>query len=432
MKLFSFVLISLFALVGAHVPKAFSLFYLAMLMSWLMSRQLDQRPLPPLPMDRSRLLRTVQVLVLLFSCTYPLAMLHFGFWQLSGRQLLDVVNAAVLPSALLWWGAYWARRDLRLFVACLLSYGLGGLVFLVAALLKTRGLSWFGPQLDPGSLFMAWGSEPSMNVRSIEQNGILIVALAPVALMLLFRRYYFLGLSLFCSAVLALSALLATNGRLWIVSLLLATWPFVGFGCRSLRRFLASSGLRGWMASGIGLMAVAAVLSVLWHFQWQLCDERFDIYLKAFQHWPQLIAGGRTLSYETLSCDGSNHLFLSTRGAPWADFAMMHNVLFDVLASVGLVSSLPLIIVLLIASFQYLCLLLSWLKPASWKHTAIDFYSCWCFLAVVVPQWLFQPLIYGDGLLYYLSYASLGMSLVIEEPCLLPGRHPGLASRPVL
>jgi hypothetical protein len=415
MKLFSIVLISLFALVGAHVPKAFSLLYLALVISWLMSCCLDPRPLPYLPAIRRKLLRIAQVLVLLFSCTYPIAMLHFGFWQLSGRQLLDVVSAVILPTSLLWWGAYWARRGLPLFVACLLSYSFGGLVFLLAALFKTWGLSWFVPHADPETLLMAWGSEVSMNVRSIEQNGILNVVLAPVSLWLLLERRYWMGWLLLLVALVGwLAVLPLAHGRLWIVSLALASWPLVCLISKLVPHFISSDHWLRWLPKAVSLMAAVLLVSLLWSRRAVFCDERLGMFAQALHHWPVLMAGGRLLTYKTTLCDGQTSVLVSLQGGESAGIAMLHNVPLDVVATVGFWAALPMLSLLFLALYCCGQFLLFWLRPVATNQKLQCLWLLWCFLSAAVPQWLFQPLIYGDGLLYYLSYASFGALLVIS------------------
>lgn len=411
MKVFSLVLIGLFALVGAHVPKAYSLLVVALVFTALKASREDHRALPPMAADRLLSWRTAQVLVLVFSCSYPLAMLHFEFWQLSGRQLLDVVSAVVLPSGLLWWGHYWARRDLRLFLGCWLSYGLGGLLFLLAALIKTRGWAWFAPQVDSGSLLMAWGSEASMNVRSIEQNGILCVVLAPVALRLLWRRRYLAaGATLLVALIGWLAVLPLHEGRLWIVSLALACWPLAAWSSRSLWGMLHFWGVSDWARFGVPLTASAAV-AVGWAFRPHLCDERFSIYAEALRHWPELIAGGRILQYPYQLCNGQTAaLALQESGGPASGLSFLHNVPLDVLASVGLGPSLPLLLLLILALWAAGSFLLMWCRPGG---CSLQLQLFWGVLAVLVPQWLFQPLLYGDGLLYYLSYSALGALLAI-------------------
>ena len=410
------LLVMLFGLVGAHVPKAFTVLYFAIALTWVMSRWFDPQPWLPLPGCQGKQLRLVQVLVLLFSLAYPLALISYGIWQLNGRQLLDVVSAFLLPSGLLWWGAYLARRHIRLLSACLLSYCIGALIFLVAALCKTRGFDWFGASPGPASLLMAWGAEASMNVRSVEQNGILNIVIAPIGIWFLLKKRYWWGLLLLALALVGLCSVLPLlHGRLWIISLTIASYPLVVFMARS---FLSRAtkrwpGARLWLALPVLLGAFLSALII--PNSRHLCDERFAIYGQALRHWPELISGGRQLSYDVLMCDGLTHAKLSLRPGASSSFAMLHSVFLDVLATAGWLATLPMLLFLVVGLFLFVRLVIRFCCQRL-RRPSFSIQVIWSFLAVIIPQWLFQPLVYGDGLLYYLSYAAFGALLVIQLP----------------
>jgi hypothetical protein len=417
MTAFPSALLLLFGLVGAHVPKAFTLLYVILGITWVRARWLDSIG-NELKTGKSHAdFRVVRLLVLLFSLSYPLAMLHFGFWRPNGSQLLDIVSALLLPNGLFWWGSYMARRDFKMLTTCLLSYGIGALIFLVSALLMTRGFAWFDPVVDPGSLMMAWGNEASMNIRSIEQNGILNVVLLPIAISKLCRRHYGAALLLLVLAILGILAVLPLqNGRLWTVSLALAFLPLICSASHSLWKVMSAyhSGWRSRLKLPIVLSTLGLAILALIQHRANLCDERFAIYFQALRHWPGLISGGRTLSYDVIMCDGLTRSSLSLHAGSAPSFAMMHNVFLDVLATVGAIASLPMLLFLIFALFAFARFAFVLSCRRSWLYTNTALQLFWCFLAVIVPQWLFQPVIYGDGLLYYLSYAALGGLLIIN------------------
>lgn len=417
MTLFPSALVILFGLVGAHVPKAFTLLYLILAITCVRARWFDAKSVKLVPARKSKGFRVVQLLVLLFSFSYPLAMLQFGFWQLSGRQLLDVVSAVLLPSGLFWWGAHMARRDLRLFSTCLFSYSIGALIFLLSALLRTRGFAWFEPTADPGSLMMAWGSEASMNVRSVEQNGILNVVLVPIGIWLLLKGRYFRALLMLTLAIVGwLSVLPLLNGRLWTVSLALACLPLICCAFRSIWNVLGACCAPWQNRLGLPILLSISGLSiaVLIHHRASFCDERFAIYSQALRHWPDLIFGGRTLSYDVLMCDGLTRASLSLHPGSTPSFAMLHNVFLDVLATVGGMAALPMFLFLMFAVYAFVRFAYAMSCRCLWSASGISLQLLWCFLCVIVPQWFFQPLIYGDGLLYYLSYAVFAGLLAID------------------
>jgi len=418
-RFLSLLIVFLFGLVGAHVPRAFSLIYLILALSAVMAFRLDSRAPHRLPMGQFRLFRVIQLSVLLFSLTYPLAMLHFGFWQLSGRQTYDVFNAFFLPNALFLWGFYMARRHFRLMVACLLGYGLGGLIFLLLALHTTLGWDWFSQRFDSGSLVLPWGNTLSMNVRSIEQNGIFGIVMMPVVLSAYIQRRYWLA-AFFCMSALAgyLSVLPLANGRLWIISLVLAAWPclcwvFHLFGLYS--RPARSVPAILLLLSSVGVLLSRSPSPITSYF----CDERFGMYQQAIVNWTSLIRGGRLLNFRSQLCDGHSQVFVSLMGQRGADVLSLHSVPLDIIATVGLLSAIPLLLVLLAALVRFLVFALFWTQSGSLEADTDGLYVLWAFISVLIPQWFFQPLHYGDGLLYYISYAVLAALLAIRYDTLL-------------
>jgi len=414
----SLLIVFLFGLVGAHVPRAFSLIYLILALSAVMALLLDSRAPLRSPMGQFRLFRVIQLFVLLFSLTYPLAMLHFGFWQLSGRQTYDFLNAFLLPNALFFWGFYMARRHFRLMVACLLGYGLGGLIFLLLALHTTSGWDWFAPRFDPGSLLLPWGNTLSINVRSIEQNGIFGIVMMPVVLSSYIQRRYWLA-AFFCMSALAgfLSVLPLANGRLWIISLVLAAWPCL---CWVFHLFgLYSRPARSVPAILLFLSSVGVLLSRSTSITSYFCDERFAMYQQAIVNWTALLRGGRILNFRSQLCDGYSNVFVSLMGQRGHDVISLHSVPLDIIATVGLFSAIPLLLVLLATLIRFIIFALFWTQSGSIETDTDGLYVLWAFISVLIPQWFFQPLHYGDGLLYYISYAVLAALFAIRFDTLL-------------
>jgi len=71
-------LMALFGLVGAHVPKSFSILYLALFLSSVISLARVNH-VDTMRQDSISLFRLIQVLVLIFSFAYPTSMLRYGF-----------------------------------------------------------------------------------------------------------------------------------------------------------------------------------------------------------------------------------------------------------------------------------------------------------------------------------------------------------------
>ena len=93
---------------GLHVPKAFSLYYL--LLIWLAWRARGA-PLPDLWISLS------SALLLAFGLSYAAMSVHYGLWQLGGRDLLDLISMLVLPAAGVWLGALVAAHTCLLYTS---------------------------------------------------------------------------------------------------------------------------------------------------------------------------------------------------------------------------------------------------------------------------------------------------------------------------
>ena len=425
MKSYEAILAILIALVGAHVPRAFTVLYCALGLAWFITTRIDPRPLIALSGWQTKVMHIIQILVALFSCAYPLALLHFGIWQFAGRQLLDIVNSFLLPSCLFWFGTYLARRNFKLLVKLLIAYSIGALVFLLAALFYSRGIDWYAPQSVPGALSLAWGSATSMNVRSVEQNGILSAVYLPVGIYSYFRGYKKISFALVILGFIGLAAVLPlANGRLWIPSLAIASVPSTIHMISIVYRFLRGASSSALKLINLSLMTIAAVFLVLslHTYRYQLCDERFGIYLRALSHSQDLLSGGRFLAFTSYMCDGSSFT-VSLRPGSTASLSMLHSVPLDILASVGQIAFTPMLLVLITALYFYLSLALSIVKQVfAARFISVYCQLFWSFSAALLVQWLFQPLIYGDNLLYMFSYSLIGALVTrIPENLLSPG-----------
>jgi hypothetical protein len=387
----------IFFLVGLHIPKAFTLLYVALGLSTLVELR-GNTPAREALLSHDRCFRFIQVAVVLFSVAYAVGMLHFGFWSWFGRDRLDVISVLLLPGWMFWWGRRMAAKNSRLLARLLFAYGLGALLYIVLAMMRTRGLMWFVPGSDPASLLLPWGQSEKMNVRSVEQNGILALVWLLLSVWMLLRSRIWPAIALLAFAVLGWFAVVPlAGGRLWIPSLLLACLPLTTLLFYRLRR---------WQLTALGVASVVFILRSLKALFSSLCDERFELYRQALIRWPELIGGGRRLEFSFSLCSGELIPY-SAAGRQLSSSPMLHNVFLDVFVSVGWPAGLALVVV---GSWALICLaqaLRVWFAVhlQGWSMLWI---VLWCYVAVLVPQWMFQPLIYGDGLLFFLSFACLG------------------------
>lgn len=405
--------------VGLHVPRSFILLYgFAAITLVLVHRGQQSYSQEYKPFFRYyQLLGTL--LLALFSITYVAGMLFWQLWTLPVNAQ-DSVNALLLPGLMFAVGSQAAAMQPSWSTRILLAYALGGLAYGLAALAVSRIPWWNIAQIFPSTLDVAWGNVAEVNVRSVEQTAYpALLFLAPAVLLLLDRASQNrrrLGAILIVLCALGAHVVWSLNGRLGWVALLLSFVPvlaLVGFRSGSLlprlwRRLvpialLAVVGLAlGWRwfqgagRSGYGIWAQG------------FCDERFSLFAAMLPRLHEAPLGGRSLVVTFPDClNHSTVLMLSEKGGT---HVMAHNVILDVYYSVGLVPSLLLLAVLLPG---LVAIIRSFLR--AWPVCGWQVVLRWGWLCFLVLQWLFQSLIYSDGLLYYFSFFVLGL-LAFQVP----------------
>jgi hypothetical protein len=390
-----------FGLMGLHLPKAFSLLVLVLiLLAWRC------RDVPLLP--QKWLVWSVLGL-LLFGSSYGLISLHYGFWRLAGRDLLDLIGMAMLPAAGLWVGSRaGAVLSWRQMAGLWLAYGLGALLFAWVVLFWGRG---FPPGLlleiwqrrHESSIAVPWGREPLMNVRSIEQNAILAVAwLVPGLWLLAIRVQRRLAAVLMASGLAGLAAVLAFGGRLGLLVALLGMVPV----------FVARKRRWAWWPLGGSaalLLALQLHQGLVQRLLARLYDERFDRFvgfLRAARRFP---GGGDQIHFGYLDHQRQVVVAFDARRGD-----LLHNVIFDIYARVGwwpVLLMLLVLIPLLLRACVHLRVALRAPEPGQLPGALVAAGLLFC----LTVQWLFQPLIYGDGLLFYLGFLLLGY-LAAKQP----------------
>ena len=395
--------IVLFLLVGLHVPKAFTLLYGALLACAI---QVGRSQSPGLTTRPAYWLWSL-LGVLLFSVVYQAIMLYWGFASPHGSGLFDVISGLILPAGCLWvgfnlpvLGCAWATK-------MLLAYSLGALLYVGSALVVARHPWWAIDQMFSLEVSTPWGMPRLVNVRSIEQNGILALSLLPAALLLAIKpgfRARIGALLMGGSALLGLHTVLALNGRLGFLAFGLALLPFLPMAWHARQR---------WPKFLVPAVQGGSVLigAVIWRhpsFQRVLaegyCDERFGIYLVFFQQLNNAMLGGHHIVVSSFLCDGKTPFGLG--GGISGNLTMVHDVVLDIYNDAGI---LP-VVLLLFALVPVLAMVLRGFWRVSCKGLWDWQWSVrWSCLVVLLTQWLFQPLLYGDALLYYLSFLVLAL-----------------------
>jgi len=397
--------VGLVFLVGLHLPKAFTLLYLLYAALFWQTRNAPvvapRRLWPLLPLA-------------VFSVGNVWASLHYGLWSLQGRDLLDLISMLALPCGGVWLGARlaqcWTPRQLS---GIWLAYGLGALAYVWLVLLLGRdvfssSLLEIWTQHRDLSIAVPWGQEGVMNVRSVEQNASFAVAWMFPGLWLLLRKEHpRLAQLMVAAGLLGLLAVLAFHGRIGLLVGLLSLPPLAW--AVSSERIGAHQSLKlsVWALFGLGGFLLLSLVSLLWgrgditsRLLARVYDERLDRFLAFLTHIPDTLWGGQRLSFE----------YFEQQRQVWVGFDasagdLLHNVPFDLVVRAGLIPAIALLLAvvpLLCRSSLQLGQLLN--DPASRGHALMSA----GFLIVLTVQWLFQPLIYADGLLFYFGFFCLG------------------------
>lgn len=405
--------------VGLHLPRSFLLLYVLILMVFgraCMGRsglRLVVRTL------RSAVVLRPGLLLLLFSIAYGLGMVAWRFWALPADGL-DFVNALLLPALLFLAGAQAASFPRIWSTRLLLAYALGGLVYLLIALMSAREPWWDWSQVFPASIAVPWGSSTQINVRSVEQNGYPALLLFAPGLSLISASATSRRLIGLCFAVLSLLGLHvvgALQGRLGFLALVCATAPVLALLVPGWLTALSRSWRVPWRVraalSAFGLVLFAVVVAAAYSrlpasgvgiWAQGLCEERFSLFGSMLMRLGQAPWGGRLLQVPFTPCSGPGPLLLAAEGG---DVLMAHNVFLDIYFSVGLVP-----VLLLLAAILPACWVV--IRGFSTAWPVWDWQVClrWGWICLLLCQWFFQPLLYSDGLLYYFSFFLLGLFLV--------------------
>ena len=393
----------LFFLIGLHLPKAFTLLYVALLVCAIQVRQSK----PPTQAVLPAYWRWSFLGLSLFSIVYLGIMLYWGFASPQGSGLLDCISALVLPAACFWIGLRLPVLGRATTTKLLLAYGLGALLYVVAALFVARHPWWALDQIFPGEISTPWGVPQVVNVRSMEQNGILALTLLPSALLLAVKPAVPAragAVVIGGASLLGLHAVLSLNGRLGFLALALALLPLFPVAWQSRQHWpksLTAAGLGGIVLIGAVIGRLPSVQRLL---AGGFCDERFGVYSGFLQQLGQGLLGGHRIAFSTFLCDGTSpYGFGGGVGRP---LTMVHAVVLDIYNDAGFLPVVFLLSALLPA--------LASIVRGFWSLSARGMWDWqwsvrWSWFVVLVTQWLFQPLLYGDGLLYYLSFLVLGL-----------------------
>jgi len=381
---------ALAALLGLGVPRSFALLSLAVLVVVVCWGQRRQPAAPPW-------LLWCAGCLMLFGLSYSIGQVLWGVWSPPAAWMNEIVNLTMLPAACLlagWWVGHWAPRQ---GTRVMLLYILGGLLYVTLALALSRSPWWDLRQSFELLIRVPWGSDGLINVRSVEQRGFLALGLLPIAAVLASKQQVRLALGCGVLGLVAVHVGVATHSRIG--------WAILALDCLPLVLLLRSLWARWLVLGTVGMSTLGAVT------QGGLCDERLWLVKGFLQAMPSAPWGGRQIAFNYHSCPPVSPMrFGSFDGA---SASLAHNVILDVYNDVGL---LPLIFLLLAV------IPLAWNigrgLASTLQHGGLStgLLLRWSLISLIAVEWLIQPFLYSDQLMFTLAFLFVGYLLAERQP----------------
>lgn len=404
------IILVLIGYVGLHLPRAYAVLYgLSAVVAVLAIGKSAQPPQRSLLGVWTAWKQSLS-LCALFSVAFVAGFLGWGFWSWSANRA-DIINALILPTLLFWAGLQlgsW-KRDFN--TSLLLAYTLGSLVYVLLALAWSRTPWWNLQQVFPSAISVPWGNQGPLNVRSVEQNGFPALLLLGPAITLFFTRASGLArlaaVALVAAALLGGHAVWALDGRLGWLALVLSLLPALPRLWCWLRGVVTTRGAVGVTSAALlggvliyGLRAlIAQTASPIW--SQGLCDERFGLFSAMLSKLHEAPWGGKRLVVAFVTCGTPIPVTLAEEGGA---INAAHNVFLDLYFAVGVAPALLLLLFLARPLWSVVKGFVAQFPYGDWQHALR-----WCWVCLLVVQWLFQSLLYSDGLLYYFTFLVIGL-----------------------
>ena len=407
----------LFLLTGLHIPRSITVVTIAFLAVICVSSESIAFV--------ARKHSLVLILAAIFGLLYTTVSAYFSLWPSDSRGYLESASFFLLPTIGLFSGLILSSStvNLRRLKWILFVYLSGSALYFLASLVVTF---WHQPALNPfffgGAPFLdtlllndPWDFDHMVNIRSMEQNIVIACAVFPPLLLTtksLHRSYSSLALA--SIGIIAILVGLLVQSRLVgltcffsaAISLILIQLSSSQIKKRFSSKFLSFPGL---LLLSVLALAVSFSLGrgpVLKRLLSRIYDERFDRALALFQHLPDTFLGGKVAVFSFWDIQRQASFIFDARVGD-----LMHNVFLDVVIRTGIFPALILITLVFLLVLNIPRYLISVFSIAS----APDLFSLSvAFLSALVFQWLFQPLIYSDQVLFFFSFFILGAF----QPCI--------------
>jgi len=384
----SFVALTAALLLGLGVPRAFSLLYLGLVgAAFWMHRYPGSAA--------SRLLIWSMGWLVLFGVSYAAFRVGWAVWNPARSYLPEILAITVLPAAGLWVGWLLNRRGQSFCTALILAYVVGALIYSLASLALSRTPWWNVSQTFLHVVRVPWGHPEFLSTRAVEQRAFLSLVLFPIGLTLALSRFKarrYLGAVMIGMAFLAAHVTWALRGRIGLAALAISLIPLLWLlGRHTIRWFVL-------LISGIAI--------VLGFTTGRLCDERLWLVGGFLARLSQAPWGGRLIQYSYADCNPQAiNQFGSFAGS--SSFTP-HNLILDIYNDAGWIPALCLLL-----SILPICI---FLLSGFWRAFSFSGWSWplalrWSFVSVLAVEWLAQPFLYTDQLMFSMGFIVVGILL---------------------
>lgn len=374
-------------ILGLGFPKTFTLLYLILLISfYLQVRHGSWLASSPVIIPL--------VSLFLFGISYSVIQIWHTTWMPWRFYIPEIIAVSILPALCLvvgWLiGAQRMTKSTRWFI----SYILGSLIYALLSLLRSHQPWWSILQPIHHVALVPWGEPQWLSIRAIEQRGFLSFAfIASIAPLVKAERvnkiiivvHLVLGL-------MSLYVVYATQSGIGLLTLYLILLPTI--------TLLSGRILKLTVLIGVVTPLLLGILSG------RICDERISLVANFIREMPNALMGGRVISFNYNSCIANESP--SFGNAVNTDAFSPHNVILDIYNDAGLVPCLFLFVGILMLTIWWLVGYFRMLKVEGFNNCL----SCrWSIGCVLFIQWICQPFMYTDQLMFSLGFLFLGICL---------------------
>ena len=384
----SFIALAVALLLGLGIPKAFSLLYLGLVgAAFWMNRYPGS--------GASRLLIWSMAWLVLFGVSYAAFQIGWAVWKPPLGYFSEIFAVTVLPAAGLLVGWLLHRRGKSFSTALIFTYVIGALVYSLASLALSRTPWWNVAETFLHVVRVPWGHPEFLSTRAVEQRAFLSLALFPIGLTLARSRINtqrYLGVVMLAMALLAAHVSWALQGRIGLAALALSLIPMLWL--------LRTQTIRWSVVLMSGFAMTLAVRSG------RLCDERVWLVGGFLARLSQAPWGGRLIKYSYADCDPKA---LNQFGSfPGSSAFTPHNLILDVYNDAGWIPALCLLFAVIPICFF---LLTGFWKAFSFSGWTWPLALRWSFISVLAVEWLAQPFLYTDQLMFSIGFVVVGILL---------------------